>query len=163
MENNSADTVRLIERAQAGDQDAFNAIFARYRDRLRRMVDLRLDTRMQARLDASDVVQEAYLDAAQRLDEYLRDPKLPLFLWLRLVVGGFLNALQVIHLGDLSARNELDADDLCTWAELVSGQRVHEGGGVTNLTADEWLQRWRAFRRRHPANPPLPWNERLEQ
>jgi WD40 repeat protein len=66
------------------------------------------------------------------------------------VVGGFGKALNVFHLGDLSARNELDADDLCTWAELSSGQWVHERGGVTNLTAEEWLERWREFRRRHP-------------
>src|SRR5262249_38485207 len=62
------------------------------------------------------------------------------------VAGGLMNALQVIHLGDLSERNGLDASELCTWAELVSGQRVQEGGGVTNLRAEEWLKRWRAFR-----------------
>ncbi len=99
MENNSAETVRLIERARAGDPDALNAIFARYRARLRRMVELRLDTRLQARLDASDVIQEAYLDVAQRLDDYLSDPKLPLFLWLRLVVGDRLMKLHRHHLG----------------------------------------------------------------
>jgi WD40 repeat protein len=66
------------------------------------------------------------------------------------VAGGrSMDALQVIHLGDLSPRHELDADDLCAWAELVSGQQVH-GGGVTNLTPAKWLERWRAFRRRHP-------------
>src|SRR5438874_1836730 len=98
-ENNSAEIVRLIERARAGDPDAQEEIFARHRDRLRRMVDLRLDPRLQARLDASDVVQEAYLDVAQRLDDYLRDPKLPLFLWLRLVVGDRLMKLHRQHLG----------------------------------------------------------------
>jgi RNA polymerase sigma-70 factor (ECF subfamily) len=83
MENNSADSVRLIERARAGDPDALNEIFARHRARLRRMVDMRLDQRLQSRLDASDVIQEAYLDVMTRLDTYLHDPKLPLFLWLR--------------------------------------------------------------------------------
>ena len=68
---------------------------------------------------------------------------------------GFMDALKIFYLGDLSAPNELDADDLCTWAELVSGRRVQEGGGVTNLTGEEWLQRWRDFRRRHPAYPRL--------
>jgi RNA polymerase sigma-70 factor (ECF subfamily) len=99
MDHNSADTVHLIERAQAGDRDAFNEIFARYRDRLRRMVDMRLDTRLQGRIDASDVIQDAYLEVAQRLGEYLRDPKLPLFLWLRLVVGERLLKLHRHHLG----------------------------------------------------------------
>src|SRR5215813_1128337 len=99
MDNNSGDSVDLIERARAGDREALGALFARYRDRLRRMVEMRLDTRLQARLDPSDVVQEAYAEVAERLDEYLRDPKLPLFLWLRLVVGQRLLKLHRHHLG----------------------------------------------------------------
>jgi WD40 repeat protein/serine/threonine protein kinase len=66
------------------------------------------------------------------------------------VVGGFVDALQVIYLGDLSEADELDAADLCLWAELLTGQRVHEGGGVTNLTGEEWLARWQLFHPRHP-------------
>jgi RNA polymerase sigma-70 factor (ECF subfamily) len=97
--NNSTGTWRLVERARAGDGDALNEIFTRHRGRLRRMVEVRLDWRLQARLDASDVIQEAYLEAAGRLDEYLREPKLPLFLWLRLVVGERLLKLQRHHLG----------------------------------------------------------------
>jgi RNA polymerase sigma-70 factor (ECF subfamily) len=99
MEHNSTDSVRLIERARAGDREALNAIFTRHRDRLRRMVDMRLDWRLQARIDASDVIQDAYLEAAARLEEYLRNPKLPLFLWLRLVVGERLSKLHRKHLG----------------------------------------------------------------
>jgi RNA polymerase sigma-70 factor (ECF subfamily) len=99
MQNNSPESVDLIERARAGEQDAMNQLFARYRDRLCRMVEMRLDTRLQARLDASDVVQDAYAEVAGRLDEYLRDPKLPFFLWLRLVVGERLIKLHRHHLG----------------------------------------------------------------
>jgi RNA polymerase sigma-70 factor, ECF subfamily len=99
MDNNSVETVRLIERAQAGDQEAVNALLMRHRDRLRRMVEMRLDSRLQARIDPSDVIQDACVDVVQRLDEYLRDPKLPLFLWLRLIVGERLLRLQRQHLG----------------------------------------------------------------
>jgi RNA polymerase sigma-70 factor (ECF subfamily) len=99
MESNSADSVKLIERARAGDRQALSALLARHRDRLRRMVEIRLDTRLQARLDASDVVQDAFVEVAERLEEYLRDPKLPLFLWLRLVVGERLMKLHRHHLG----------------------------------------------------------------
>ena len=66
----------------------------------------------------------------------------------RVACGGFMKALPVFHLGDWLAPPTLDPDDLCLWGEIVSGQRI-EGGGVTNLTAEEWLQRWRDFRRRH--------------
>src|SRR5262245_3622623 len=99
MDNNSSDTVRLIERVQAGDAAALNELFTRHRERLRRMVDLRLDHRLQARVDASDVIQDAYVEVVERLDEYLRDPKLPFFLWLRLVVGERLLKLHRHHLG----------------------------------------------------------------
>jgi RNA polymerase sigma-70 factor (ECF subfamily) len=99
MDNNSADTARLLELARAGDQAAVNEIFARHRARLRRMVELRLDRRLQARIDASDVIQEAYVDAVTRLDEYLREPSYPLFLWLRLLVGERLLKLHRYHLG----------------------------------------------------------------
>src|SRR5262245_52960932 len=99
MEQNSSETVDLLHRARAGDGQALNALFERYRERLRRMVELRLDPRLQARVDASDVIQDAYLEVTQRLEEYLAEPKLPLFLWLRLVVGERLVTLHRHHLG----------------------------------------------------------------
>jgi RNA polymerase sigma-70 factor (ECF subfamily) len=99
MENHSGESVELLERARGGDAQALNEVFARHRDRLRRMVDLRLDRRLQARIDASDVIQDAYLEVAQRLDEYLKNPTLPFFLWLRLVVGERLTTLHRHHLG----------------------------------------------------------------
>jgi RNA polymerase sigma-70 factor (ECF subfamily) len=99
MDQNSTDSVALLERAQAGDRAALGALLDRHRDRLRRMVDIRLDTRLQARIDASDVIQEAYVEVVERLDEYLRNPQLPFFLWLRLVVGERLIRLHRHHLG----------------------------------------------------------------
>ena len=76
------------------------------------------------------------------------------------VVGGFVEALEVICLDDLSSDHELDAVDLCLWAELCSGQRVHDGGGVNNLTATEWLNRWQLFHRAHPDYGILRANDR---
>src|SRR5271167_1351732 len=99
MDNNSADTTRLLEQARAGDQAALNAIFAQHRARLRRMVELRLDRRLQARIDASDVIQDAYVEVVIRLNEYLSEPSYPLFLWLRLIVGERLLKLHRHHLG----------------------------------------------------------------
>jgi RNA polymerase sigma-70 factor (ECF subfamily) len=99
MDHNSAETARLLEQARAGDQAALNALFARHRSRLRRMVALRLDRRLQARIDASDVIQEAYVEAVSRLDDFLRAPAYPLFLWLRLLVGERLLKLHRHHLG----------------------------------------------------------------
>ncbi len=95
----SCETEELMARAQTGDGQALNALFSRHRDRLKRMVEMRLDGRLQARIDPSDVVQDAYLEAAERLREHARNPSLPFFLWLRLVVGERLTTLHRQHLG----------------------------------------------------------------
>src|SRR4051794_17258326 len=99
MPDNSAETERLLDRARAGDRVALDELLRRHRPRLRRMVDLRLDRRLQARIDASDVIQEAYVEVARRLEEYLGEPSYPLFLWLRLIVGERLLKLHRHHLG----------------------------------------------------------------
>jgi RNA polymerase sigma-70 factor (ECF subfamily) len=99
MDYNSGDTTHLIEQARGGDRAALDRLFSRYRERLRRMVQMRLDWRLQGRIDASDVIQDAYLEAARRLDSYLEEPDIPLFLWLRLMVGEQLKILHRRHLG----------------------------------------------------------------
>ena len=88
-----------IERLRGGKRQALAALFDQNRERLRRMVELRLDPRLRARLDASDVVQDAFLDVDRDLDAYLADPKLPPLLWLRLHVGRRLTTLHRQHLG----------------------------------------------------------------
>ena len=77
----------LVARVAAGDREAIVELLARYRSRLRRMVALRLDPRLQGRVDASDVIQEGYLDAIKRLEEYIREPSVPFYIWLRFLVG----------------------------------------------------------------------------
>lgn len=89
----------LLQRARQGDREALNVVFDESRDRLRRMIQFRLDRRLQGRIDASDVLQEAFLDAAGRIDAGTVNPDIPLFLWLRLVVGEKLIELHRHHLG----------------------------------------------------------------
>lgn len=71
----------------------------------------------------------------------------------QLVTAGSFNSPVVMHLGDLTTSrvDELSAPDLIRWAEILSGQRLHEDGGVENLTPAEWLERWQAFRAEHPS------------
>ena len=87
MANDPSETSDLLERLRGGDRQALTDLFQRHRDRLRRMVESRMDARLQGRVDASDVLQDAFLDAATHLDTFLRDSELPAFLWLRLVVS----------------------------------------------------------------------------
>ena len=76
-------TQTLLANAKAGDHAAVNALLERHRESLRRLVRLRLDRRIAARVDASDVVQDVLLEANGRLGDYLRDPVMPFHLWLR--------------------------------------------------------------------------------
>ena len=99
MSREANDTGELVRRAAGGDEDALAELFGRHRGRLRRMVRLRLDRRLQGRVDPSDVLQDAYLDVARRAAGYFAEPRLPLFLWLRLVTGERLLILHRRHLG----------------------------------------------------------------
>jgi RNA polymerase sigma-70 factor (ECF subfamily) len=96
---NSSETDRLLRRASQGDRPGWGALLQRHRARLRRMVTLRLDQRLQGRIDASDVIQEAYLEASTRLEDYLRRPTMPFFLWLRFLTQQKLLELHRHHLG----------------------------------------------------------------
>jgi RNA polymerase sigma-70 factor (ECF subfamily) len=99
MGQDSDDSEELLRRAAAGDQAALAALWERHRARLRQMVRLRLDRRLQGRVDPSDILQEAYLDLADRLPDYARDRPMPTYLWLRLVTGQRLGQIHRQHLG----------------------------------------------------------------
>ncbi len=89
----------LLARLEAGDERVVNELFTRYRERLRQMVRLRLDRRLQGRIDASDVLQEAYLEVARRAREYVARPTMPPFLWMRFLTAQKLLELHRHHLG----------------------------------------------------------------
>jgi RNA polymerase sigma-70 factor (ECF subfamily) len=83
MATSQPDTEELLDRAKGGDHKAREQLLARHRERLRNMVAVRLDRRLAARVDPSDVVQEAILDADRLLSDYLAERPLPFYPWLR--------------------------------------------------------------------------------
>jgi RNA polymerase sigma-70 factor, ECF subfamily len=89
----------LLDTARQGDEGALAALVERHRDRLERMVRLRMDRRLQGRVDPADVVQDAYLAVRGKFPRYGADPRLPFFLWLRLEVGQKLVDAHRFHLG----------------------------------------------------------------
>jgi RNA polymerase sigma-70 factor (ECF subfamily) len=99
MSANSSEISELIDRVRRGDSAAQAELFSRFRDRLRQMVRLRIDPRLQGRLDASDVVQDAYLDYSRRFTEYTANPEVPFYIWLRSLTGQGLLDLHRRHLG----------------------------------------------------------------
>jgi RNA polymerase sigma-70 factor (ECF subfamily) len=93
------DTDLLLCRAAAGDAAARGELLDRHRHRLKRMVAVRADPRLAARVDPSDVVQEALAEAAAKLDRYLRDRPLPFYPWLRRLALDRLATLFRHHVG----------------------------------------------------------------
>jgi RNA polymerase sigma-70 factor (ECF subfamily) len=88
-----------LRRAAAGDEEALRALLAGHRDRLKRMIHLRLSRRLAGRVDDSDVLQEAFVEVARKLPDYAREPKLPLFLWMRHLTALKLAEVHRRHLG----------------------------------------------------------------
>lgn len=112
-----------LERLRCDGDQGLAAVFAQYRDRLERMVALRMDPRLRGRLDPADVLQEVFLDASKRLAAYVASPEAPVFVWLRGIAANTLTDLHRRHL----AAQARDA-----------GREVSLGLGVGS-TASGWL------------------------
>ncbi|MHC4513235.1 MAG: sigma-70 family RNA polymerase sigma factor [Planctomycetota bacterium] len=93
------DPVDLQRRLTAGDKQALAALFSLHRESLRKMVQFRLDNRLRHRVDAEDILQEAFLAAEQRIHSYRDDSERSVFVWLRLIVGQTLVDVHRRHLG----------------------------------------------------------------
>jgi len=94
----SDDPVVMIRESNA-DPHVLGRIWDHYEGRLRRLVRLRLDRRLQGRADPSDVLQEAFIDFQSRAAEYAQKPDMPFFLWLRFLTGQRLQLIHRHHLG----------------------------------------------------------------
>jgi RNA polymerase sigma-70 factor (ECF subfamily) len=103
----------LLEQAAGGDLAAWGALLTLHEARLCRMAAFRMDPRLQGRVDAADVIQDAYLEATTNRGKYFRQPTAPLFLWLRGVVMNKLLKIHRHHLGTAmrDAGREVVLDD----------------------------------------------------
>ena len=106
---------RLLKLAASGDSDALGRLLESHRQRLERSVRVRLDHRVQSRLNASDVIQETYIEAVERLKEYLENPEVPFFVWLQYLAQQRLQQLHRHHLGrqirDANRERSIDQQD----------------------------------------------------
>jgi RNA polymerase sigma-70 factor, ECF subfamily len=106
--SDSTETRLLLEQARAGQPQARDRLLDRHRAYLRRMVEVRLDPRLRPRVDPSDVVQDAQIEALRRLESYLSRPPMPFRLWLRQIAYDRLLMLRRRHVG--AARRSVDRD-----------------------------------------------------
>lgn len=99
MSEDDVQVRELLRRIEAGETEAAALLLHRDRDRLRRMVETRLDPRLRQRFSVSDVLQDIDLVATRRLTDYLQKRPMPFFLWLRYLAGQHLVELARHHLG----------------------------------------------------------------
>lgn len=107
--SHQSDTEQLVRRAASGDREAVDRLLARHRDRLRRMVAARMDKRLAARVDPSDIVQEALTVASRKLPDFLQQERFPFYPWLRQLA----------------------------WERLIGAHRRHVGAKARSLNCEE--------------------------
>jgi RNA polymerase sigma-70 factor (ECF subfamily) len=152
---NSARTERLLELAGAGQSQAVDELLARHRPYLQQFVGLRFDPLLRRRADPSDVVQEAQIEAARRLAEYLQQPEMPFRLWLRQIACDRLVMLRRRHLG--AARRSVHRDVALPEQSSVALARQLLARGAT---PSEQVARRELARRVHQALTRLPEADR---
>jgi RNA polymerase sigma-70 factor (ECF subfamily) len=99
MNHPARESSDLRQRLMDGEESALAELFSLHRERLWRMVHFRMDQRLVGRIDPEDILQEAYLDAAQRIQHYRDDTPASEFLWLRMVVAQTMIDAHRRHLG----------------------------------------------------------------
>jgi RNA polymerase sigma-70 factor (ECF subfamily) len=112
-ESSEPESEQLIRQAAAGDREATDSLLSRYRSRVRKMVAIRMDKRLAARVDPSDIVQEALADAAQKLPDYLNQQPLPFYPWLRQLACERLIQQQRHHIGAKARTVTREQGDAC--------------------------------------------------
>ena len=142
LAHDSAFTQRLLEQARAGATGAVDRLLERHRAYLRRFVDLRMDAQLRPRVDPSDVVQEAQMEAVRRLDGYLGDTPMPFRLWLRQIAQDRLLMLRRRHL-EARRRTVMREVALPDESSLAFARQLVAGGSSPSarLTTGELAQR----------------------
>ena len=99
VQPDSSETRALLEGIRRGEPRALENLLARYRPELRAFVECHFDPRLRARVDPSDVVQDAQLEAVRRMDDFLAKQPMPFRLWLRKKAMDRLSNLRRDHVG----------------------------------------------------------------
>jgi RNA polymerase sigma-70 factor (ECF subfamily) len=138
----SAETQNLLQQIREGDREAFERLFVRHRPELRQFITLRMDPRMRARLDPSDVVQETHLEAYRRLQDFLRRQPMPFHVWLCKTAYERLLMARRQHVQAAKRTTEREVP-LADRSSQLLAQRLISGG----TTPSQQLQRRELVRR----------------
>jgi RNA polymerase sigma-70 factor, ECF subfamily len=133
-------TITLLERLRGNDGEALGDLFMLYRERLWRMLYVRLDRRMASRVAPDDVLQETFLDLARRIGEYLADPAVPFYVWLRFLA---VQRMQVVHRTHLAAHMRSVTQEAAlplASSESMAGQLVSQMTSPSQAAIRQELQ-----------------------
>src|SRR5215468_6394812 len=142
MHEDHPETQELLSRVREGQPDAVDRLLDVHREPLRRMIGLRLDPALAARVDASDIVQDVLLEARRRLAEYLRNPAMPFRLWLRHIAQDHVIDAHRRH--RLAQRRSLDREQPLAPAVLADHSSYELAGQLLDherTPASEAIQR----------------------
>jgi len=132
----STDAHRAWERLQSGDKAALAELFGQYRPQLRRMVELRIAGPLTSRVDPSDILQETFMDASQKIDNYVSHPQVTFFVWLRGLTLDRLAKTQRRHLGTQSRATGRELR-LPEESSLALGRRLLAGGPTASRLVEQ--------------------------
>jgi RNA polymerase sigma-70 factor (ECF subfamily) len=126
MSDEPSNAEMLLDRAGAGDRIAWGRLLTSHQDRLTRIAEFRIDSRLRGRIDAADVIQETFIAANARRAEFFQQSSQPLFLWLRWMVGNTLLKLHRHHLGAQmrDAKREVRSNQFADRVEGNDGTRA---------------------------------------
>jgi RNA polymerase sigma-70 factor, ECF subfamily len=124
-------TAALLERLRTNDKEALGELFMLHRERLWRMLYVRLDRRLASRVAPDDVIQETFLDVSRRIGEYLANPAVPFYVWLRFLA---VQRMQMVHRAHLGAQTRSPTQEVAlspggaplASSESMAGQLVSQ-------------------------------------
>ncbi|MCI0683336.1 MAG: sigma-70 family RNA polymerase sigma factor [Gemmataceae bacterium] len=140
MHADSPETLNLLERVRQGDEHALGELIVRHRPALRRFVELRLDARLNPRLDPSDVVQEAQLEVARRIQDYLERQPMPFWLWLHRTTYENLIRLRRMHV-DAERRTVAREVALPDQSSILLARKLFAGNWPGQQLVDDEIRR----------------------
>jgi RNA polymerase sigma-70 factor (ECF subfamily) len=135
----------ILRLAAAGDSEALHYLMERFRKPLSRMVERRMERQMKTRVDASDVIQDSYLEAWKHLAEYVANPVLPFVVWLRQIVSQQTVAAYRTHVVAQmrSAHRETSIDRAATDESNILAEQL--AGPIESPSADAIREERRAI------------------
>ena len=128
FDDSGKDDFSLLRRARDGDEGAFNRVLGKHREKLKRMVAVRMNPRLRSRLDASDVIQDTFVEALRTFEQFLSHSQMPVYVWLRALANEKLIQAHRFHLKaqkrDASREMSIFGNALSATSEAIAVQLI---------------------------------------